>query len=94
VQNDLLTYYEKMFSEYPDVVNVKTMCKMLGGISTKTGYRLLKDNKLAYTNFLNMSLSVKKTYTRAYFDAKTDAGRVKRLTWMIERLEKNLKPMS
>ena len=55
---------------------------------------LLKDNKLAYTNFLNMSLSVKKTYTRAYFDAKTDAGRVKRLTWMIERLEKNLKPMS
>jgi len=41
-----------------------------------------------------MSLSVKKTYTRAYFDAKTDAGRVKRLTWMIERLEKNLKPMS
>ena len=26
--------------------------------------------------------------------AKTDAGRVKRLTWMIERLEKNLKPMS
>ena len=46
MQNDLLTYYEKMFSEYPDVVNVKTMCKMLGGISTKTGYRLLKDNKI------------------------------------------------
>ena len=46
MQNDLLTYYEKMFSEYPDVVNVKTMCKMLGGISTKTGYGLLKDNKI------------------------------------------------
>lgn len=46
MQNDLLTYYEKMFSEYPDVVDVKTMCKMLGGISTKTGYRLLKDNKI------------------------------------------------
>ena len=46
MQNDLLTYYEKMFSEDPDVVNVKTMCKMLGGISTKTGYRLLKDNKI------------------------------------------------
>jgi hypothetical protein len=40
-----------------------------------------------------MSPSVKKTYTRAYFDAKTDAGRGKRLAWMTERLEKNLKPM-
>jgi hypothetical protein len=40
-----------------------------------------------------MSPSVKKTYTRAYFDAKTDAGHKKRLSWMIERLKKNLKPM-
>ncbi|WP_028043540.1 YdeI/OmpD-associated family protein [Candidatus Stoquefichus massiliensis] len=54
---------------------------------------LLKANELAYTHFLNMSPSVKKTYTRAYFDAKTEVGRFKRLTWMIERLEKNLKPM-
>lgn len=52
MQNDLLTYYEKMFSEYPDVVNVKTMCKMLGGISTKTGYRLLKDNKIKWQSIL------------------------------------------
>lgn len=48
MQNDLLTYYEKMFSEYPDVVDVKTMCKMLGGISTKTGYKLLKENKIKF----------------------------------------------
>ena len=41
---------------------------------------LLKKSQLAYTNFLNMSLSVQKTYTRAYFYAKTDAGRAKRLT--------------
>ncbi|MCL2347907.1 MAG: YdeI/OmpD-associated family protein [Planctomycetaceae bacterium] len=54
---------------------------------------LLKKHKLAYTNFQAMSPSVKKTYTRAYFDAKTDEGRVKRLFWIIERLEKNLKPM-
>ena len=54
---------------------------------------LLKGQEPAYTNFEAMSLSVKKTYTRAYFDAKTDAGREKRLTWMIERLNKNLKPM-
>ncbi|AXG39869.1 hypothetical protein EGCR1_14140 (plasmid) [Enterococcus gilvus] len=54
---------------------------------------LLKVAPLALENFHNMSPSVKKTYTRAYFDAKTDAGRGKRLAWMTERLEKNLKPM-
>lgn len=54
---------------------------------------LLKENDLAYTNFQNMPPSVKKTYTRAYYDAKTEAGRTRRLAWMIERLEKNLKPM-
>jgi hypothetical protein len=32
-------------------------------------------------------------YSRAYFDAKTDGGRVKRLSWIIDRLNKNLKPM-
>lgn len=54
---------------------------------------LLKENEPACINFQNMSLSVQKTYTRAYFDAKTDDGRMKRLEWMMERLEKNLKPM-
>ena len=54
---------------------------------------LLKKHEAAYTNFQAMSLSVKKTYTRAYYDAKTDTGREKRLSWMIERLAKNLKPM-
>lgn len=54
---------------------------------------LLKQYEPAYTNFCAMSSSVKKTYTRAYFDAKTDAGREKRIAWMVERLNKNLKPM-
>lgn len=54
---------------------------------------LLKGYELAYTNFQAMPLSVKKTYTRAYFDAKTDAGREKRIAWMVDRLNKNLKPM-
>lgn len=54
---------------------------------------LLKEHETAYRNFEAMSLSVKKTYTRAYLDAKTDAGREKRLAWMIERLNQNLKPM-
>lgn len=54
---------------------------------------LLQEYEPAYTNFQNMSMSVKKTYTKAYLDAKTDAGREKRMAWMVDRLNKNLKPM-
>ena len=54
---------------------------------------LLKVYEPAYANFQAMPLSVKKTYTRAYFDAKTDAGREKRIAWMVDRLNRNLKPM-
>lgn len=54
---------------------------------------LLEGYGPAGTNFQAMPLSVKKTYTRAYFDAKTDAGREKRIAWMVDRLNKNLKPM-
>lgn len=34
--------YRLLFNSYPDVVNVEQMCEMLGGISVKTGYRLIK----------------------------------------------------
>lgn len=54
---------------------------------------LLKAYEPAYTNFQAMSPSVKKTYTRAYLDAKTEAGREKRIAWMVDRLNRNLKPM-
>lgn len=54
---------------------------------------LLADYEPAHTNFQAMSPSVKKTYTKAYLDAKTEAGREKRLAWMVDRLNRNLKPM-
>ena len=38
--------YTKMLKDYPDVLNVYQMCKALGGISTKTGYKLLKEKKI------------------------------------------------
>lgn len=53
----------------------------------------LQDYEPAYTNFQAMSPSVKKTYTKGYFAAKTEEGRDKRLSWMIARLNENLKPM-
>lgn len=53
----------------------------------------LKDYETAFKNFQAMSPSVRKTYARAYSDAKTDEGRKKRVAWMVDRLNKNLKPM-
>jgi uncharacterized protein YdeI (YjbR/CyaY-like superfamily) len=55
--------------------------------------QILEPYETAHANFLGMSPSVRKTYTRAYLDAKTDAGREKRLAWMVDRLNRNLKPM-
>ena len=54
---------------------------------------LLEEYEPAFANFQAMPPSVKKTYARAYFDAKTDAGRERRLAWMVDRLNRNLKPM-
>lgn len=54
---------------------------------------LLEGYEPARTNFQAMPLSVKKTYARAYFDAKTEAGRERRIAWMVDRLNKNLRPM-
>lgn len=39
---------ERMFSEYPDVVNVKQMCEMLGGIGMKTAYGLLQNGEIRH----------------------------------------------
>ena len=38
--------YQLMFKDYPDVVSAVQMCEMLGGISIKTGYELLKSGKV------------------------------------------------
>lgn len=40
--------YDALFKEYPDIVNAELMCKMLGNICIKTGYKLLKDKKIEY----------------------------------------------
>lgn len=35
-----------MFEDYPDVVEVKDLCRMLGGISRKMAYQLLTEQKI------------------------------------------------
>jgi hypothetical protein len=44
MNNNSQKYYKSMFKDYPDVVNVKQLQMMLGGISKKLAYHLLKNN--------------------------------------------------
>ncbi|MFA5324198.1 MAG: hypothetical protein WC373_16105, partial [Smithella sp.] len=47
----------------------------------------------AYSNLLAMSHSVQRTYTGFYLDTKSDKTRLSRLEKIIDRLNRNLKPM-
>lgn len=42
-------YYEKKFSKYPDVVDVLTFRKMLGGVGDAFARRLVHENKVKHT---------------------------------------------
>ncbi len=50
-----IEYYQTLYKDYPDVVNVPQLCEMLGGIGVKTAYRLLKSGAIK-------SLSIGKGY--------------------------------
>ena len=43
MNNNSQKYYKSMFKDYPDVVNVKQLQTMLGGISKKLAYHLLQN---------------------------------------------------
>lgn len=49
MKNNSQKYYKSMFKDYPDVVNIKELQSMLGGISKKLAYRLLKNNLINST---------------------------------------------
>ena len=38
--------YNKLLSTYPEVMNIEQLCEALGGISTRTGYKLLKEGTI------------------------------------------------
>jgi len=61
--------------------------------SVETFDTIIKTYEKAYANFCQMSASVKKLYALTYFTAKKAETREKRLKEIVDRLEKNLKPM-
>lgn len=65
--------YKLVFREYPDVVNVEQMCEMLGGISTKTGYRLLKQNKIKHFK-IGRSYKIPKLHIFEYLDVVQESN--------------------
>jgi uncharacterized protein YdeI (YjbR/CyaY-like superfamily) len=54
---------------------------------------LLKFHETAWVNYEKMPRSSRKSYAASYIFAKTEDGKQKRLTTVIERLELNLNPM-
>lgn len=38
--------YNLIFKDYPDILTIEQLCDMLGGISIKTGYRMLRCGKI------------------------------------------------
>lgn len=58
--------YRVMFKEFPDVVDVDQMSRMLG-ISTKTGYRLLPENQIMHFK-VGRTYKIPKLHILAYLN--------------------------
>lgn len=56
--------YQSVLKDYPDILTVEEMSKALG-ISTKTGYRLLRDNKIEHLR-LGRSYRIPKAHLLTY----------------------------
>ena len=56
--------YSLMLKEYPDIMNIDEMCAALS-VSTKTGYKLLKDGKISCMK-VGRSYRIPKVHVLAY----------------------------
>ena len=46
VDNKQRCEYLRMFRKYPELLRIEQLCEALGGISTKTGYKLLRERRI------------------------------------------------
>lgn len=47
-------FYNKLFTKYPDVVNLKQLREMLGGISEGTALKLMQENRVEHFKLRNV----------------------------------------
>lgn len=64
-KSEIKDLYSVMFPEYPDVVNVEQLSEMLGGVSSKTVYRLLKKGEIK-SKYLGKRYLIPKLYVIDY----------------------------
>lgn len=57
--------YSIMFTDYPDIVNIKQMRNMLGGIGVTLAYKLLKEGKIKYVK-IGREYKIPKTFIINY----------------------------
>lgn len=69
--NDFLVYYHHSFADYDDVVGVEEMCAMLGGISRKSCYKLLR-NKVVGSFKLGKNYKIPKINIITYLQQVTN----------------------
>lgn len=63
--------YQTMFPAYPDVVDVETLCEMLGGVSKKLAYKLLTQGKIKSLK-VGRSYRIPKIYVAEYLVGQLD----------------------
>lgn len=65
-----------MFEKYPDVIEVKELCQMLGGISKKLAYRLLANGDI-FSVRVGRTYKVPKVSVIAYMTGKSLSNKSK-----------------
>lgn len=59
------SYYEKLFSDYPDVLTVKQFRAMLGGMNEKLALQIIRDNLVGHF-CIGRTLYIPKLYAIDY----------------------------
>ena len=65
----------EMFGEYPDVVEVDDLRKMLGGISRKLVYRLLSDGRIKSVR-VGRAYKIPKIYVIDFLTSGNGSGQI------------------
>ena len=66
-----LEYYKTLFKEYPDVVDVRQLCQMLGGIGVKTAYKLLNSGEIKSLN-IGKGYKIPKIFVLEYLTSPSE----------------------